>query len=139
MNPILRNILAVVFGIIIGSVVNMAIVMASGYVIPPPEGADLTTPEGLKAAIPLMQPKHFLLPFLAHALGTLAGAFIAAKVAATHRLRLALVVGICFLVGGIMMVVQYPQTPIWFMIVDLGLAYIPMAYLGAKLAIGKQF
>ncbi len=134
MNPILRNILAVVLGLFIGVAVNMAIILVSGSIIAPPEGANLTTAEGLKAAMPLMEPKHFLLPFLAHALGTLIGAFTAAKIAASNKMQLAIVIGICFLVGGVVNIIMLPS-PTWFTIVDLGLAYIPMAYLGGKWAI----
>ena len=128
---ILKNILAVVLGLFIGGTINMSIIMASGSIIPPPEGTNLTTMEGLQAAMPLMEPKHFLLPFLAHALGTLVGALIAASIAATYKMRLAMAIGICFLIGGIMNIFMLPS-PIWFTIVDLGLAYIPMAYLGGK-------
>lgn len=137
MNAIIKNILAVIIGLFIGGAVNMAIIMASGFIIPPPEGADLKTMEGLKAAMHLMEPKHFLLPFLAHALGTLVGAFIASKIAATNKLKFAIIIGLCFLVGGIMNIVMLPS-PIWFTVVDLGLAYIPMAYLGGKFAINKN-
>ncbi|HRD40433.1 MAG TPA: hypothetical protein PLC65_17520, partial [Bacteroidia bacterium] len=70
MNPILRNIIAVIAGAFGGGAINMALIMVSGSVIPPPEGADITTMEGLKASMHLMEPKHFLMPFLAHALGT---------------------------------------------------------------------
>lgn len=134
MNPILRNILAVVLGLFIGGAVNMAIILVSGSIIPPPAGANLTTMEGLEAAMPLMEPKHFLLPFLAHALGTLVGAFVTARIATSNKMRFALVIGICFLVGGIVNIFMLPS-PTWFTIVDLGLAYIPMAYLGGKWAI----
>lgn len=92
----------------------------------------MTTPEGIKAAIPLMQPIHFLMPFLAHALGTLVGALIAALLAASNKLRIALGIGVFFLIGGIAACFMIP-TPAWFMAVDLLLAYIPMAYLGAML------
>jgi hypothetical protein len=67
----------------------MSIIMISGSVIPPPEGADLTTLEGLKSAMHLFQPKHFIMPFLAHALGTLTGAYFAAFIAATHKFKFA--------------------------------------------------
>lgn len=134
MNPILRNILAVVLGLFIGGAVNMFIILVSGYIVPPPTGANVTTLEGLEAAMPLMEPKHFLLPFLAHALGTLLGAFVAAKIAFSNKMRFSTVIGICFLVGGVMNIFMLPS-PIWFTIVDLALAYIPMAYLGGKWAI----
>ena len=136
MNPIIRNILAVVAGIIIGSIVNMAIITVSGSIIPPPEGADLTTLEGLKASFHLMEPKHFIFPFLAHALGTLVGAYLAALIAATHKLKFALVIAIVFLIGGIMNICMLPS-PIWFTLVDLVFAYIPMGYLGWKLVSKK--
>jgi hypothetical protein len=136
MNPIIRNILAVVAGIIIGSIVNMAIITVSGSIIPPPEGADLTTLEGLKASFHLMEPKHFIFPFLAHALGTLVGAYLATVIAATHKLKFALTIGIVFLVGGIINIFMLPS-PIWFTLLDLGFAYIPMGYIGWKLVSKK--
>lgn len=137
MNPILRNILAVVAGLIVGGSVNMGIITISSSVIPPPNGADLTTMEGLKSTMHLFEPKHFLMPFLAHALGTLVGALIAALIAASHKLRLALAIGVVFLAGGIQMVMALPS-PLWFSITDIAGAYIPMAYLGAKLVTKKR-
>ena len=134
MNPILRNILAVIFGAILGGVVNMGIIMISGSIIAPPEGADFTTKEGLQASMHLMQPKHFLLPFLAHALGTFAGALIAAMIAATHKMKFALLIGCLFLAGGIANIFMLPS-PTWFAVVDLSLAYIPMAYIAGKLVV----
>jgi uncharacterized membrane protein YqgA involved in biofilm formation len=136
MNPILRNVLAVVAGLIVGGAVNMGIITISSSVIPPPNGADLTTMEGLKSTMHLFEPKHFLMPFLAHALGTLVGALIAALIAASHKLRLALAIGVVFLAGGIQMVMALPS-PLWFSITDIVGAYIPMAYLGAKLGMKK--
>ena len=131
MNPILKNVLAVVAGMMIGMAVNMALIMLSGFVIPPPAGTDLTTNEGLLEAMKIMEPKHFIMPFLAHALGTLVGAFVVAKIAASYKLRLALVIGVIFLYGGIMMVRALPS-PVWFNMLDLVVAYIPMAILGWK-------
>ena len=133
MNPILRNILAIVVGIIVGSVVNITLVNLGPVLIPPPEGTDITSMEGLKASMKLFEPINFLFPWLGHALGTLVGAFLAAKIAASRKLLLAMVIGIVFLIGGIMMVVQLPS-PMWFNVVDLVGAYLPMAWLGHKLA-----
>ena len=136
MNPIIRNVLAVIVGIIAGSTLNMAIIMVSGSIVPPPQGADINTMEGLTASMHLFTPINFLMPFLAHALGTLIGAFIAALIAASHKMILGLVIGACFLIGGIMNIMMLPS-PIWFSIVDIVGAYIPMGYLGVKLAIKK--
>jgi len=133
MNPILRNILGVIAGILVGGTVNGALISLSPHIIAPPAGYDLTTEEGLRAGMAMMQPKHFLMPFLAHALGTVVGAFIAAKIAATSKIIIAIAIGIVFMIGGIMMVMMLPS-PLWFDITDLALAYIPMAYLGARFA-----
>lgn len=137
MHPILRNVLAVLAGIIGGSIINMGIIMVGGLLIPPPEGADITTTEGLKAAMHLFEFKHFMMPFLAHALGTLAGASIAAFIAFSHKMKFALAIGAFFLLGGIASAILLPS-PLWFAITDLLLAYIPMAYLGGKSAIRKK-
>lgn len=133
MHPILRNIIAVIAGIALGSIVNMGIIMMSGSIIPPPEGVDTSTMEGLAEAMHLFGPEHFIFPFLAHALGALIGAYIAARAAATHKMTFAIVIGAFFLVGGIASVYMLPS-PIWFAAFDLILAYIPMGILGGKLA-----
>lgn len=133
MNPILRNILAVLAGIVVGSIVNVGLVQVGPMVIPPPEGGDITTMEGLAATMHLFQPKHFLFPFLAHALGTFAGAWVAARFAASHKVGLALGIGVFFLAGGIASVWMLPS-PVWFATLDLVLAYIPMGYLAGSLA-----
>ncbi len=133
MNPILRNGLAIITGVIVGGIVNIGIINISGSIIPPPDGTDSTTMEGLKAAMLLFEPKHFIFPFLAHALGTFVGAFLAALIAATHKMKFALGIGLFFLIGGIYMVFMLPS-PVGFIILDLVVAYIPMAWLGGKLA-----
>lgn len=129
----LRNTFALVAGIVAGSVVNMGLVMLGPVLVPPPAGADMATPEGLAAAMPLLQPRHFLFPFLAHALGTLAGAAVAAWLAASQAARLAYAIGVLFLCGGIAASFMIPA-PAWFIALDLGLAYLPMAWLATRAA-----
>lgn len=137
MNPIVRNILAVLAGIVVGSIVNMGIIQLGPSVIPQPEGVDNSTMESLAATMHLFETKHFIVPFLAHALGTLVGAFIAAKIAVSHKMRFALGLGVFFLLGGIAAVFMLPA-PMWYNVTDLVLAYIPMAYLGGKMAVKKS-
>lgn len=129
---ILRSILAVIAGAVIGGFANGFLIKISGSIIPPPPGVDTQTEEGLKAGIHLFEPKHFLFPFLAHAVGTLIGAIVASLISKDEKGRPAYIVGTLFLVGGIMMVAMIPA-PIWFSAADLILAYIPMAYLANKI------
>ena len=132
MNPFLRNGLAIIIGIFIGALINFGIILISGTIIPLPEGVDTSNMESIKSAMSLYEPKHFLFPFLAHALGTFFGGAITAKIAVSAQTKVALVVGIVFLYGGFSMVMQLPS-PLWFNLLDLIVAYIPMAWLGAKL------
>jgi hypothetical protein len=135
MNPNLKNVLAVILGFIVGFIVNGGIISVSGSIIPLPEGVDPNDIESIKAAMPNYEMKHFIMPFLAHALGVIIGAFVTAKMAVSHHFNLALIIGGLFLVGGIIMAVWLPA-PIGFEIFDLVFAYIPMAWLGWKLAGG---
>lgn len=134
MNPTLRNVLAVVAGFVFGSVVNMGFVNFGMSTIPVPPGVDMSTPEGMKAGMAMLEPKHFLFPFLAHALGTFAGAAAAARLGASGHFKLAMGVGVLFLAGGLAMVFMAPGAPAWFIALDLVAAYLPMAWIGAKLA-----
>lgn len=133
MNPILRNIIAVLVGLTVGSFVNMGIIMISSSIIEPPNGADVTTMEGLRESLHKFEPRHFIMPFLAHALGTMAGAFVAAVLAANRKILFAMVIGLLFLIGGVINVNMLPA-PMWYNIADLSLAYIPMAYAGYLIA-----
>jgi hypothetical protein len=92
----MRNLLAVIAGLVVGSVVNMAIITVGSMVIPPPTGIDMTDMDKFAENLKLLGPAHFIAPWLAHALGTLVGAFTAAKVAAGHKMKLALGIGILF-------------------------------------------
>jgi uncharacterized membrane protein YjjP (DUF1212 family) len=132
-----RNILAFFAGLVIGSLVNGLLIGVSSSVIAPPAGADVTTYEGLKASMHLFEPKHFVFPFLAHALGTFVGALASALIAASNKMKLAIAVGVLFLIGGIINVVLLPA-PLWFSVLDLVAAYIPMAYLGAIIGGAKR-
>ena len=136
MNPIIRNILAVVVGALVGGVLNMQIIKHGGILIPPPEGLIPGDMESLKEMMPSFGPEQFVVPFLAHALGTLVGAWLAAMIAASHKMKFAMAIGVWFLLGGIAVSFMLPA-PLWFSAVDILLAYLPMGYLGWKLAGSK--
>ena len=134
---ILRNILAVIGGFIGGSIINIGIFSIAPFLISYPEGFDNSTSETLADTIHLLQPIHFLVVFLSHGLGTLVGAFIATKVAASHKMIFSMIIGGLFLLGGIYMISVLPDSPTWYNITELIGAYIPMAWIGWKLAGGK--
>ncbi len=122
----------ILVGILVGGFVNMGLITVSGSIIPYPEGYDMSDMDGMKATIHLLEPRHFLFPFLAHAMGTLVGGLVAGGIAGKLQSRLAMGIGVFFLIGGITMAYMVPA-PTWFIVTDLVLAYIPMACLAGKL------
>lgn len=128
----LRNMLAVLAGIAIGGGVNMVLITLSPALIPPPAGVDVSNAESLSKAMPLFEPRHFIMPFLAHALGTLAGALATYLIAASYKTQMAYVIGAVFLCGGVAASVMIPA-PTWFIALDLLAAYLPMAWLGIQI------
>ena len=132
MPNLLRNVLAVLAGILIGGVVNMALITLGPLLIPPPPGVDMSSAEGLSKAMPLLEPRHFIMPFLAHALGTLAGALAAYLFAASYKAQIAYLIGAVTLCGGVAACFMIPA-PKWFMALDLLAAYLPMAWLAIQI------
>lgn len=128
----LRNVLAVIAGLVIGSIANMALITIGPSIIPPPAGVDVSSAESLSKAMHLFEPRHFIMPFLAHAVGTLAGAIVAYLIAASYKVPLAYLIAALFLCGGIVASFMIP-VPKWFIAVDLLAAYLPMAWLGTQI------
>jgi hypothetical protein len=129
-----RLALWVVLGWLVGALINMGIVALAGEWMPP---EIVMTPEdprawaGQLASLPVT---FWLGPFLAHALGTLAGAAVAALGSPPeHRRTAAMIMGFLFAVGGFTMAWMMPA-PLWLEAADLLLAYFPMAWIGLRLA-----
>jgi hypothetical protein len=110
----------------------MALITLSPSIIPLPAGVDVNDAESLSNAMHLLEPRHFVMPFLAHAVGTLAGALAAYLIAATYRARMAYVIGAVFLCGGVAASFMIPA-PTWFIALDLLAAYLPMAWLSLQI------
>ena len=132
MKTIVRNILAIIIGWFIGSFVNMGLV-ETGHTLIPIEGLDPNDMNALAKVMPTLSAKYFIFPFLAHALGALIGAIVAGWIAASHKMRFSLAIGALFLLGGIAVSFMLPA-PIWFIACDIIIAYIPMAFIGGKIA-----
>lgn len=132
-NVIFRNVSAVILGLFIGGQLNMIILELGMKILPLPDGVDLNKIETIAANIDKYTFPHFVNVFLAHGLGTLLAAFICVKLAKSQHFNLAMVVGVLFLIGGIMAVTMIPA-PMTFNIIDLVGAYIPMAWFGYILA-----
>ena len=129
---ILRNILAVIVGFMLGNVVNMLVLTGGHALMPPPAGFNSSSMEGVASTINLLTPVDFIVPFLAHALGAFAGVLTAMFLAASSHKTIAAILGVLFLAGGVVANVMIPA-PIWYRITDILLAYVPMAFLAYRL------
>jgi len=133
MNPILKNILGLVAGIIIGGLVNSGLVMLGSGLVPPPTGVDPNDFESIKTNMHLYKLKHFIVPYLAHVVGSVVAAFVAVKIC--NNKIISILAGAIFIIGGAAVIYMIPETPLWFSALDL-LSYIPAAFLGYYL--GKR-
>lgn len=136
MKPSIKNAIAVITGLIVGSAVNMSLVNLGHYLLPI-EGLDPNDMAALSEVMATLSAEYFLFPFLAHAFGTLVGAFVVAKMATSHKFNFAVGIGGFFFLGGIAASVMIPA-PTWFVVSDLLLAYAPMAWIGGKLGSKNQ-
>lgn len=132
MSPRMKLVLSIVAGIVVGWIVNMSLIVLGPSIVALPEGMDPTNAESYKAHAHLLTAKNYIMPFLAHALGTLAGAFTIAKFAPQSKMKYAMFIGAFFLIGGIAAANMIPA-PVWFVALDLIAAYIPMAWIGGRL------
>ena len=126
MSPIIKNVLALIGGGLVGMTANMGLIITGNQLIP---FSDNINPMNAMN----WEIKYFIFPFLAHAIGTLSGAFIVAKFSESYHMLLAICIGIFFLSGGLSMVFMLPA-PIWFIVIDLVFAYLPMSWLGWKIS-----
>ena len=125
MESILKNIGIIVVGIIIGMIINMGIIILGATIVPMTQNFEPMNAINWDL-------KYFIFPFLAHALGTLSGSFVASRLSKNHHITIPLIVGLYFLSGGVYMVTILPA-PTWFICLDLIISYIPMAILGWNL------
>lgn len=128
MRNFFRNFIALFGGAALGAFANGAIISLQPYILPLPEGVDPNNIESLTLAMETFTWENFIMPFMAHAIGTFVGAYFAVRVARHRQLFKAMAISGIFLLGGIQMVRLLPA-PLWFEVLDLTLAYLPMGGL----------
>jgi len=132
----LRNIGAVVVGLVVGSTVNMALILLNAKVLfPMPVGMDMYDPVQLNAYVATLPAAAFLVVIAAHQGQAFVGGWIAARLAASKPMRLALIVGALTLLGGLenLRTIDGP----WWMAVEIPL-YLLVAWAAGKLEQGRR-
>ena len=132
----MRNILAVFAGLVVGSFLNMGIIQLNTLVLfPAPEGMDMSDTEQLAAHIATLPAAAFVVVIAAHLTQAFAGGWVAARLAASQPRRLAMVVGALSLVGGVAAFFMF-ESPTW-MLVELPL-YLAVAWAAGTLEVARR-
>jgi len=131
-----RNAGVVVLGLVAGMIVNMAFVILNTSVFfPLPPGTDMNDPVQFKAYLATLPQTAYVLVLVAHVGMSFVGAWVAARLAGSHPMVLALVVGVLSLLAGIGNAMQVPL-PTW-MYVEFPL-YLVVAWLAGRMVTGRK-
>jgi hypothetical protein len=132
----IRNIVAVIAGLVVGMLVNMALVLLNVYVFfPMPPGTDMADPEQFNAYIATLPTAAFFLVLAAHLGQSFVGGWAAARIGSSRPMMLAMIVGVGTLAGGIinMMTVKGPT----WMYIELPL-YLVVAWLAGRMEVNRR-
>ena len=126
----IRNILAVVVGLVVGMAFNMFMVIVNTAIYPMPEGVTFEDPEGLEAYLAGLPLTAFLIVLLAHVGQAFFGGLVAAAINRKSAIRVAMIVGLLSMLFGIANMMMVPH-PAW-MWIEMPL-YLLAAYAAAKI------
>lgn len=125
-----RKILAVVAGVVVGAAVVWLVQLVGHRVVPMPAGMDPMDMENVRAHMTEIPAAAFVFVLVGYVLGALAGGYTAARLGRARGL--ALVAGTILMLFGILNVVLIPH-PLWVTVATF-LVFLPSAWLGGKLA-----
>lgn len=128
----LRRILAVLAGLIIGSLCITFVEKIGHSLYPPPSGAGAGDMEAMKVYVAEAPFMALFFVILAYALAALVSGFTASKISNNGKYTAALICGLIFLLMTIYMMISLP-TPIWFWI--LGILVWGLVFAGHQLAL----
>lgn len=128
----IRGLFSILAGLVAGAGLNVAIVGISTALYPPPPDLDPEDVAAIGAYVAGLPAGAFLIVLAGHFVGTLFGAWLAARLAGRTPALVAGVVAAVFLAAGIANLTSIPHPP-WFQVVDL-LAYPAAGWLAARVA-----
>jgi hypothetical protein len=117
MSPILRNVLSIVAGVVVGVVVIALMQMLNAVLFPVPAGVSPTDPAAMATAVRGLPTGAFIGLILGYLLGTTAGCYTAVRIAVEGHRRVAWLVAFVFIIGGILNFRSIPH-PAWVMLLS---------------------
>jgi len=131
MGPVLRSVLGVVAGVLVGGVLISGVEVISSQFYPLPAGA-ASDPQALASHIRSLPAGAFAWVLSAWMIGTLAGAWIAARIAGRKHLVHGVIIGTVFLAFGIANMLMLPH-PAWVWVCGI-VIFMMAGYMGGRLA-----
>lgn len=132
MNPVVRSILAVIIGMLVAFVL-IGLVQAIGMrIYPPPPGMDPTDVESIKAAMAQRPLAALLFVLLSYTTGSVAGGWVAARLAPKAKMTHAMIVAALLFGAGLRNLMTIPH-PTWFAVVSSAIYWLS-AWSGAVAA-----
>lgn len=111
---ILRNVGATLLGLVVGSLLNGALISLNSFVLfPMPPGTSMEDPAAFQAYLDTLPAVAFLVVMVAHLGQASLGGWIAARLGASRPVLLAMIVGSLTLLGSVINMVSI-QGPAWF-------------------------
>jgi len=132
---VLRNIAAVIAGLVVGMIVNLALIQLNTVFFPLPDGVDMTNTAQLKDAVQGMPAAAWILVIAAHLGQAFVGGWVAARLGASRWMMLAMIVGVLSLAGGIANAVML-SVPAWVWIETP--FYLVAAWLAGRMELARR-
>jgi hypothetical protein len=128
----LRNVLALVGGVVICGVVITLVQMLSHWMYPFPAGMDPSDPKAIEAMLPHLPLGALLMVELSYLLGSGCGGWVVGRFARSRQDWLAVGLGAVFTLANVANLVQIPH-PLWLAVLTT-VTFIPVALLASRLA-----
>jgi hypothetical protein len=132
MGPVLRSGLGVLAGVVVGGLLIGGVEMFSSRFYPLPAGTNPSDQQALASHISSLPASAFVWVLAAWMIGTLAGAWVAARIAQRKHLIHGAVIGAVFLALGIANMLAIPH-PVWVWVCGI-VIFIVAGYAGGRLA-----
>lgn len=135
---VLRSVAAVVVGFVAASIVMMIVETINGRVLHPQlakAAEGMTDREAVRALLATVPVSAFLVVVAGWVLGSVAGGWLAARLAGRSGITHGLALGALLTLAGVANNLMVPP-PLWFWFASL-VVLLPSAYAGARLAQGR--
>jgi len=125
-----RNVLAVLAGLLVAGFTVFVVETIGHTVYPPPVGFDPTNPAGMAAIMGQAPFGALLFVIVAYACGACAGGAVAARLRPAAPIAHAITVGLVLTGAGVLNLLTIPH-PVW-MAIATAVVFVPAAWLGGR-------